>query len=197
MDRLARYTIVELFDLLARETDDKRAKTYFTEVFKRSRDELALMLKLEYKAHDEQVVEALNDVFLDVWLKRHKLQAVKSPNAWLLRVAHHKMIDILGKDEKEKQQMAKYVEDRLRDPENDPLNDNGLENRIGARLDEAIGRLPRQQQRIFNMAKVEEQSIKQIAESLGRRESGIKNLLGAAKKKLRGWLSAFRKGGWQ
>lgn len=130
---------------------------------------------LKYKLRDEHLVEeVVQETFLAVYKGLAQLEQVDSVKAWLLSIAHHKMVDAVRKQ--------KIVEVELEDS----LEANTFVGDLS--LQEMLYQLDEPAQTIIYSLYVEQLTCKQIASIVGIPEGTVKSKAFAARAKLRSWL---------
>lgn len=127
--------------------------------------------------------EEAEDITSDVF--RHALENIKTFEwrgapfaAWLIRIAAHRIIDRWRSTARE---IGKPIAD---DPKDVRMAD--IEQR--AALFQLVKRLPEDQRRVVMLRFVEDKSIREIAQALGRSEGAVKQLQFRALEKLRASL---------
>jgi RNA polymerase sigma-70 factor (family 1) len=117
--------------------------------------------------------EIIQEVFIKYWLNRASLPGMVNPGGWLYTVACNVAYDYL-------RSKATY-QVKLRElPTMDV--DRGLEEQLDAKytkalIDEAVAHLPRRRRQVFQMARLEGYSRKEIAEKLDISEHTVRNQL--------------------
>jgi len=131
---------------------------------------------LKFKLKEEHIVEDLvQETFLAVYKQREKLPNKDSVKAWILAIAHNKMVDVLRK--------PKIKEVMLNDNHNvDYTQPDNLF------LEQCIKQLDEECQLIIYGLYVEQLTCRQLAEILGCPEGTVKSKAYTARKQLRGWL---------
>jgi len=124
--------------------------------------------------------EEAEDITSDVF--HHALEHLKTYQwrgapfaAWLIRIAAHRIIDRWRSTSRESKNPA------ADDPEDPRMEE--IEER--AALFQLVKRLPQDQQRVVMLRFIQEKSIREIAQELGRSEGAIKQLQFRALEKLR------------
>ena len=117
--------------------------------------------------------EIIQEVFIKCWLNRASLPDMDNPGGWLYTVACNVAYDFM-------RSRATY-QLRLRQvPAIDV--DRDLEEQLDAKytkelIDEAVAQLPQRRRQVFQMARLEGYSRKEIAEKLGISENTVRNQL--------------------
>ena len=138
--------------------------------------------------HEALAEEATQDVFLNVWLKASSYRPDRGePRAWLMSVAHHKVIDIIRSrrrsiamsDPKDYETLDLLPSGRRATEEEAVLN---LE---GERIRKALDTLPDAQRAVIMLAYYEGYSQSEIANKLQQPLGTIKTRVRLAMQKLR------------
>lgn len=133
--------------------------------------------------------DLVHDVFLRVWVSRQSLAGVDNPDAYLFTIARNRCLDHFKKRSEEWEMQAQLQK-------NQANTTNDTEERIEMnegrqRVEQAVGRLPKQQQLVFRLSRQDGLSRDQIASHLNISSHTVKNHLREALKTLRGFLSSF------
>ncbi len=138
---------------------------------------------LMFKLRDEHLAE---DIMQEVFLAAHQglrrnLQ-IDSPKAWLLSVAHHKMVDYLRKKPLEAQYLA---------PETIPAKTGEAISNLF--VEEILNQLPGTERTIIYGLYIEGLTCKELAEMLMIPEGTVKSKAHYARKKIRNRLGGIPK----
>jgi len=132
---------------------------------------------LMFKLNDEQLAEdILQETFLAVHQGMQKNDEISSPKAWLLSIAHNKMVDCLRK--------RRIVESGLDFEVAADLN----ENHSNVFLQEALGQLADTERTIVYGLYVEGLTCRELAQILALPEGTVKSKAHYARKHLYHWL---------
>ncbi len=141
------------------------------------------MLRLEAIAE-----EATQEIFLNLWLKSASYNPSRGePRAWIMSVAHHKIIDIIRSrrratavtDPKEYETLDLLPSGRM---DTDEEAERNLE---GARVRQALDKLPPAQQEVILLSYYNGLSQSEIAARLGQPLGTVKTRVRLAMQKLR------------
>ena len=153
----------------------KRDPARFAELYQRNVHQVYAYVSRRVGTREEA-----EDVTADVF--HHALEHLKSFEwrgapfaAWLIRIAAHRMIDRW-------RSMSRETPDPVTD---DPPDFQLEEIEQRAALFQLVKRLPEDQRRVVVLRFVEEKSIREIAQELGRSEGAVKQLQFRALEKLR------------
>lgn len=117
--------------------------------------------------------EIIQEVFIKCWLNRENLPEMANPGGWLYTVACNAAYDFIRR-------MATY-QVKLRQLPVMEI-DQELEQQLDAKytrtlIDEAVAHLPQRRRQVFQMARLEGYSRKEIAEKLDISEHTVRNQL--------------------
>lgn len=135
----------------------------FTELMERYKRPLGKSILRTLKSR-ENTEEALQELFVRVWVNREVIDPERPIKAYLFRIAENLVYDMLRKTAREKRLVAEYfthlseiyshVEEDIFDKE------------IRATLRDAIDRLPEQRRRVFELCKIEGKSYEEVGRQL-------------------------------
>lgn len=137
--------------------------------------------------------EIVQEVFVSLWLSRHKLSAINDPGGYLYTTIINKSITSLKKHQAFESRKSQV------DISQEPAAEvNEAEQRLAFRENESllqnwVHSLPRKQQEVYLLKKEEGLSIKEIAEQLEISEFTVKNHLKAASRFLKEKFLSYRK----
>ncbi|MFY0253813.1 RNA polymerase sigma factor [Chitinophaga sp. 30R24] len=131
--------------------------------------------------------EIVQDTFLKIWTNRESLPFIDRPAHYCFVIARNKALDNMRKVARD-QRLLDRVWNSITIAE-----DNTLENHLQSQdyyqlIDQAISRLPRQKQLVFNMSRQEGLSHLEISQRLGLSKSRVNNILVEALKYVKSFL---------
>lgn len=127
------------------------------------------LLKSEFWA--EEIVQ---EVFTQLWRNRQQLAAVEAPVAYLYRMTANRSLDRIRRDALEVR--MQYAVNKALHGDPDIFQENKYDLKFVERLiSEAIGRLPDQGRRIFELQQKEGLSYQEIADRLGLSKNTVRN----------------------
>ena len=133
------------------------------------------IMKLTRSATDTE--EVVQETFMRLWMGRDKLTEVRSLHAWIYTIAANECYKFLKKRSSREQGLAPI--DKL--GESDKGDDTVVEGldlkEVHQLIIEAVGRLPAQRRRIYQMSRDEGMKIPEIAGRLGISPNTVKNTL--------------------
>ena len=132
----------------------------------------------------DQARSLVQQVFVDLWTKRHKLSIHYSPKSYLYHAVKNRCIDFLRK-EKPSEQLSESHENILTLPFQDLMEEAELNDRINS----AINSLPEKCREIFLLCRYEDLKYAQIAERLNISIKTVEMQISIALKKLRKKIS--------
>ena len=165
----------------------------FSQIFYLYKDKLYGFLFNIVKSQT-QAEDLVQDVFVKIWLNRKQLSEVESIGSFVFKMAHNHAIDFLRKYSKESYNTFPHDLQHLfiadeADVFNDIVNDE-----LRKRINEAILRLPPQQQKVYVLRKEQGYKHDEIAKELNLSVSTIRNHLMRAMTNLRKDLAAVYTG---
>lgn len=164
----------------------------FEQFFKKHFLPLCAFCQFKYGLDLDMAKEMVHSGFIKLWDARHNLAPGVSPRNYLYKIISNNILDNL-KHQKIRQQYARFI---LQSVPGDAAAD-GFENidvkQLQAEIDAAIGELPEQMRRIFEMSRFEGLKYGEIAERLNISvktvETQISRALTKLREKLASWLS--------
>ncbi len=133
--------------------------------------------------NQELAEEVVQDVFLKIWLNRKALEKVQNFNAYLFTVSKNHALNCLRQQSKEWLQQKKWFTEQEEITETTSAFDYNL-------LDQAIDRLPRQQQKIYLLSRHERLKYAEIAAKLNLSKETVKKYLKIANHSITSFLIA-------
>ncbi|MDX9883603.1 MAG: RNA polymerase sigma-70 factor [Prolixibacteraceae bacterium] len=126
----------------------------------------------------------VQELFVDLWLKREKLTVKSSVSPYLFRAVRNRSIDYL-RESKRNVSLSDVSENRFNSPFEDKMEEAELNNRIN----QSISELPEKCREIFLLCRFEGLKYNQIAEKLNISVKTVEMQMGIALKKMRSKLS--------
>lgn len=118
---------------------------------------------LRYLKSSELAQEVVQDVFMKIWAEREQLDSVKSVKAWLYIMAKHNILNRLKRLALEWKATAYFAQAPTQDMSTvDSLHDK----EYTKVLSEVIESLPKQQREVFELARYDYLSYRDIGEKL-------------------------------
>lgn len=172
---------LNLFRLIA-EGNEKA----FSELFHEYNSRLfTVVLKITKSKGDAE--EIIQNVFLKLWLNRHKLHEIENPGAWLYKVSSNLALSFL----RSKASLLRHQKVMQFRHSNEP-DDIQLEleaKEIKKLVSLAIEDLPAGRREIFKLSRNDGLNRMEIARKLGIAESTVKNQLGSALKFIQQYIN--------
>lgn len=138
----------------------------------------------KYVSDIDKARSLVQQVFVDIWVKREKLEVSRSAKAYMYNAVRNKSIDYLRK-EKNTIQITEKIENIREVPFHDLIEETEQINQINNLINE----LPDKCREIFIMCRFEGMKYKQIAEKLDISIKTVEMQMGIALKKIRKKLS--------
>lgn len=171
--------------LLAIAAGDEEA---FTRVFYRHHQKLgAFILRLSESA--ELTQEITQDVFLKIWTNRSTLTDIDHFEAYLFAMARNQVFNALKKLSREQLKKQRWLKDTTPAVYGDDAPD-GLTEEDFRMLQEAIGKLPPQQQKIYVLRSSSGMKYEDIAHQLGLSFETVKKHMLLARRAIRNYIGA-------
>lgn len=141
---------------------------------------------LKSKEDSENLIQ---DVFLNLWENRHKVEKNASIQSYVFTIAYNSAISILRKKTKDFQ-FVEYLKS-LQEITEEPANVELEYNELTAKLDMIINELPQRQKEVYLLHKVEGLKYNVIAEQLHISVNTIENHMSRALKTIREKLGDY------
>ncbi|MFW0715709.1 RNA polymerase sigma factor [Pedobacter sp. N23S346] len=138
---------------------------------------------LKFTKSEHAAEEVIQDAFLRIWLNRDKLEQVENVKAYLYKYVSNECLSYLRKKVKEDKAID-LLKSRHSDRDNVTLDSIHL-NEINKLITSAVGKLPQQRRKIYELSRGEGKTIPEISEILGLSPSTVKNALVIALKSIR------------
>ena len=146
-----------------------------------------------YMLKEEAIAEEVTqEVFLSLWLKASTFNAQQgTPKAWLMSIAHHRIIDHLRSFKRARQGTDRFAQDLVTSQllSQTHTEDEAYRNMDRDRVVKALSVLPDQQRQVIMMAYFEGFSQSEIAKKLDQPLGTVKTRMRLALQKLRAALS--------
>ncbi len=130
--------------------------------------------------------EIVQDVFLQLWLKRETIDASRSIKPFLITITKNKTLDFLKKaaNDRKLREEVFYSREMVHNPIYRKLREEDLE----TIKQEAIALLPPRRKLIFEMSRNEGKSYEEIGQELGIATNTVKSQMGKALETIRTFL---------
>lgn len=136
---------------------------------------------------EPEVLDALQEIFLKIWIIRAKLPAIDNFNAYLNTITRNHLSNRLRKRLFEEMALSAIVRDKISDgQEDDPI----LIRQLHDILHKAIRKLPLQQKKVFELSRLEGVKQNDIAAQLHISRETVKRHLSEAARNLRNMLGS-------
>ena len=126
----------------------------------------------------------VQQVFVDLWIKREKLIIEHSLKSYLYSSVRNKSIDYLRKEK-----IKIEISDSIKDSRQTPFRDLMEEAEMNARMNSSINTLPEKCREVFILCRFEGLKYGQIADKLNISVKTVEMQMGIALKKIRQYLS--------
>ncbi|MFB6454139.1 RNA polymerase sigma factor [Chitinophaga sp. Hz27] len=142
-----------------------------------------------FSLNDEDVREALQETFLQIWLQRELLLDVQNMRGWLLRIATRQCRAVLRKNLVIKRCENTIYQDGLSDGQPLTKTDPTTVAELAGLVRYAVLRMPEQRRRIYQLSREEGMKPSEIAAHLSLSVNTVKNTLVTALKQIREHLA--------
>lgn len=137
----------------------------------------------------EETENLMQDVFLNLWENRHKVEKDSSIKSYIFTIAYNSAISIIRKKAKESQ-FVEYLKS-IQKINQEPVNVEVEYNELTNKLDEIIKELPQRQKEVYLLHRVEGLKYNEIAERLNISINTIENHMSRALKTIREKLGNY------
>ena len=136
----------------------------------------------------DEAEEITQEVFVQVWEKRERIDPRKSIKGYLYTIARNSALNLF----EQQKVRSRYTDSPLSRAEDDWASDELLiAEETELLIEIAVSRMPEQRRRVFELSRREELKSTEIAERLGISRHTVDNHLATAKKDIRELLSLF------
>lgn len=140
-------------------------------------------LAFRFLKDKEQSEEIVQEAFINLWLNREKLDPEGNPWLYLYVIAKRLSLNALREVSKSATLTEKLLS-RIKEAQN-TTEEGIIANELENSIDKIIDKLPKQQQLIFKLSRIEGLSHKEIADQLQISPNTVKNHMVEALKTLR------------
>lgn len=145
-------------------------------------------MSLAYLKSSTLAQDMVQDVFLKVWLKRQELPAIQDFPSWLFILARNALVSALRSNKRQANSGITGLEE-LAAPHVSPDRHYDYK-QLNELLQQALERLPGQQQQVFRLSHEQGLSHEEIGERLGIARQTVKNHLVRAMITLRTYIQS-------
>ncbi|MBL7696932.1 MAG: sigma-70 family RNA polymerase sigma factor [Chitinophagaceae bacterium] len=171
-------------DKLLAERIAKGDETAFALLFNQYQAKIFTVCKMYIKI-DALAEEALQEIFMKVWINRSKLSEVKDPESWLFIVAKNYLIDFLEKWARSKAAEKLWIREDRQDSDEYETTIEEYQQLLAS----AVKSLSTQQQEVFRLSKEEQLTYKQIGQRLSISPLTVRTHLHRAMQQIRQYIS--------
>lgn len=139
--------------------------------------------------------DIVQDVFVNVWIRRETLDPRQSLYGYLLRSVYNQSVNYVNKN-RHAGNYRSYHQERIEsigyayyDPDNNPIIEKIYSQDLRAGIDAAVAALPEKCREVFTLSYLQGFSHREISERLGIAQSTVENHIYLALKALRSKLS--------
>ena len=167
---------------------DQRAFEILVEKHRRN----VLNLVYRYLGDANAAEDGAQDVFVKVYKARAKYNPMAKFSTWLYRITANHCLNVI-RAKKSRPKIAEPIEDLVEHPQTENPDAGLHRQEMRAAVKEAIESLPAQQRMAVLLARFEELSYNEIAETMELSLEAVKSLLFRAKENLQRILERFAK----
>lgn len=184
-------------DLLRRLQDGDQ--TAMGELYDRYFDRVYSLVFNQVDRNKEVAEDIVQDTFLAALKSAKSFKGRSSAYTWLCSIAYHKVADHYRRQSRERKRMVSGIDvDTLEDSENpgrQPQPDSMIESAETRQVvNEALSKLPFDYQQVLLLKYVEEMSVLEISQIMGRSPKSVEGLLTRSRKALETRLAGVREG---
>jgi RNA polymerase sigma-70 factor (ECF subfamily) len=137
----------------------------------------------------EEAENIVQDVFLNLWINRDKVDSVSSVRYYVFSIAYHSSISVMRKRLKESQFLDELMRQQDLTQESPALQAEYRE--LEEKLNEVVNALPGRQKEVYLLHRVEGLKYAEIAERLGISVNTIENHMSRALRTIREKLGDY------
>ena len=150
----------------------KGSEAAFAEIYRRYKSKL-IGSSLRLLKSPELTEELIQNLFLKIWEQRERIDPEQSLNAYLYKIAHNLAYDIFRKAARDKKLFEQLL--TTTSSSYDHIEKHIFAKENYAALNQAIGLLPPQQQKVFVLCKLEDKSYEEAGRILNISPGTINN----------------------
>jgi len=143
----------------------------------------------KFVADADEAEEIVQEVFAAFWARKERIEITASLKSYLFRAVRNASLNLIKHQKVKGAYFA--VNNALRQEEEQMENDTLVSLELQKRIEESIGQLPPERQKIFLMSRMEDMKYKEIAEELGISVKTVETQMGKALKTLREALGEY------
>lgn len=158
----------------------------FRQLFERHKGKVYYIAR-EMLHSDEAAQDAVQEIFLKIWLHNQRLAGINNFTAYLNTITRNHIYNVLRKEAGQEKLLRHLLQQEVITGEGEALNTLAL-HEMQRILHDAIGILSPQQRKVFEMSRLEGLKQDEIAASLGLSKETVKKYLADALRKLKSQL---------
>lgn len=159
----------------------------FRELFDKYRNKIFSMA-CKFTGSEDVAEDAVQEVFIKLWLNKEKLLKVDNFNAYLNSVVRNHIFNYLRKTAIEQKFLLKLADSKRQKNEN--TFDNLSYNELQSLIHKAVSELPPQQKKVYTLSRIDGLKHEEIAVKMGISRHTVKGHLIAALNHIRSFLLA-------
>jgi len=140
--------------------------------------------------------EIIQETFLKVWLKRATLKEIENPGGWLYTVAANEASLHFRKEARYEKRLQKVAANAADPAGSDPnladIHEKFDTREVKTLIADAVKKMPLRRRQVFQMARLEGYTRREIAETLGISENTVRNRLTEATEFIQDYITKNR-----
>jgi len=174
-------------------------RTAMAELYDRYFDRLYSLVFNQVDRNRDIAEDIVQETFLAALKSAKGFKGRSSAYTWLCSIAYHKVADHYRRQSRERKRMVSGIDvdtvDDVENPGRQPQPDSLIESAETRQVvNEALAKLPLDYRQVLILKYVEEMSVLEISQIMGRSPKSIEGLLTRSRKALQPHLSGLREG---
>lgn len=186
LDNTRSYNLKELLHLAS-----QGDATAFKTLYEMHRDRV-FYTALRMLQSRSQAQDALQEVFIKVWVNREKLMEIESFDAWILTIVRNLIYDKLREQSGRQLTLSPYLEEVMEAYSEQAFSETEFRELV-ALVEKAKQRLSPQQQKVFELSRLQGLKHKEIAAEMGISVETVKKYIMDALKSVQEFLKQHGK----
>lgn len=162
----------------------------FTQIFNAYHQQLGAFI-LRFTDSHELTQEIVQDVFMKIWTNRSVLKDIDSFKAYLIVIARNHAYNLLKTQARESRKKKEYLKINVETITVNEESNNWKEQHLQL-IEEAIAKLPRQQQKIYQLSRNQGMKYEEIAATLGISFETVKKHMHLALRSIKNYVNLRR-----
>jgi RNA polymerase sigma-19 factor, ECF subfamily len=158
----------------------------FAELFRRY-DKRIYPFVLKMIRSESLAEEITQEIFIKLWVNRHKLSGIDRPDAYILTVANHHTLDHIKK-QVNRGKVVRHISRQMADAISNITEETLLYREKRSLIERAAELLPEQQKKVFHLSRNEHYDYDEIARELNISRNTVRNHLSHALRSIKTYL---------